>query len=61
MADKEQYLYHCDGNKKCKHKKNGCYKYGGPCKLTTDKKHAIDGPNTVTIDLTDRNAAQNEF
>ena len=61
MADKERYLYYCDGKKKCRHKKHGCYKYGGPCKLTFDKKHAIAGTNTVTIDIIDGNIVQNEI
>lgn len=61
MGDKEKYLYHCDGKKRCRHKRIGCYKYGGPCELTTDKKHAISGSNTVAIDIMDGNMAQNEF
>lgn len=50
MADKEQYMYHCDGKKRCK-KSAFCYQNGGPCELTLDKKHAIAGTTTVTVDI----------
>lgn len=52
--EKESYLYYCNGKKRCKNKKNGCYMYGGECKLTTDKKYALPSgevPNTFEVEI----------
>ena len=49
--EKETRLYYCDGKRKCKSKVLGCYKYGGECRLTTDKKHAIPGPDTFEVEI----------